>query len=47
MNCQLGQGYLFSKSINKKEVDELIETILHFSQQYPGEHYPLCDELLN
>jgi diguanylate cyclase (GGDEF)-like protein/PAS domain S-box-containing protein len=47
MNCQLGQGYLFSKSISKKDVHELIETILHYSQQNPDQHYPLSDELLN
>jgi EAL domain-containing protein (putative c-di-GMP-specific phosphodiesterase class I) len=47
MDCQLGQGYLFSQTINKKEVHNLLETILHFSQQNPGEHYPLSDELLN
>lgn len=47
MNCQFGQGYLFSKSMNKEEVHELIETIVHFSQQNPDHPYPLADELLN
>jgi diguanylate cyclase (GGDEF)-like protein/PAS domain S-box-containing protein len=47
MNCQLGQGHLFSKPMNKKRVDELIETILLFSRQNPHQHYPLSDILAN
>lgn len=47
MNCQLGQGHLFSKPINKTAVDELIEAILDFSRQNPDQYYPLSDMLSN
>ena len=47
MNCQLGQGYLFSKPLAKDTVDELIETILHFSERNPDENYALADMLSN
>jgi diguanylate cyclase (GGDEF)-like protein/PAS domain S-box-containing protein len=47
MNCQLGQGYLFSKSLPKNVVDDLIQTIKDFSQQHPDQHYPLADVLSN
>ncbi|UCG06712.1 MAG: EAL domain-containing protein [Desulfobacterales bacterium] len=47
MNCQLGQGHLFSKPINKTAVDELIEAILDFSRQNPDKYYPLSDMLSN
>jgi diguanylate cyclase (GGDEF)-like protein/PAS domain S-box-containing protein len=47
MNCQLGQGKLFSMPMNKKAVDELIQNILHFYQQRPDQLYPLADMLSN
>jgi EAL domain-containing protein (putative c-di-GMP-specific phosphodiesterase class I) len=47
MNCQLGQGYLFSKPLSKNIVDELIQTIKDFSQQHPDQYYPLADILSN
>jgi len=45
MNCQLGQGNLFSKPMNKNAVDELIQNIRHFYRQHPDQHYPLADML--
>jgi diguanylate cyclase (GGDEF)-like protein/PAS domain S-box-containing protein len=47
MNCQFGQGYLFSKPIPKQEVDVLIQEILEFSQKNPGQSYPLTEALSN
>ena len=41
LNCQLGQGYLFSKPLTRSEVDVLIEEILNYSEQNPGRYYPL------
>jgi EAL domain-containing protein (putative c-di-GMP-specific phosphodiesterase class I) len=36
MNCQFGQGYLFSRPLNKPQVDNLIENIIKLSQEKPG-----------
>jgi len=47
MNCQLGQGYLFSKSMDRKQVDGLIQTILDFSDQCPDEDFSLPDMMSN
>ncbi len=47
MNCQLGQGYLFSKPLAKSKVDELIEEMLIYSQENPGRYYPLTKVLSN
>ena len=47
MECQFGQGYLFSKPIPKDQVDELIHKMLEFSRKNPGLSYPLTDELFN
>ena len=47
MNCQFGQGYLFSKPIPKQEVDVLIREMLEFSQKNPGQSYPLTEALSN
>jgi EAL domain-containing protein (putative c-di-GMP-specific phosphodiesterase class I) len=47
MQCQFGQGYLFSKPIAKNKVDNLIKEIVEFSQKNPGQPYPLTDELSN
>ena len=45
LNCQLGQGYLFSKPLDQEGVDELIGTILHFSKRNPNQNYALADRL--
>ena len=47
MKCQFGQGYLFSKPIPKQEVDALIQKMLEFSQENPGQYYPLTKALSN
>jgi diguanylate cyclase (GGDEF)-like protein/PAS domain S-box-containing protein len=47
MNCQLGQGYLFSKPLAKDVVDELVDTILNFSDKHPDQYYALADMLSN
>jgi diguanylate cyclase (GGDEF)-like protein/PAS domain S-box-containing protein len=47
MNCQLGQGYLFSKPMSKKGVDELIETIIELTRRDPTQQCALPDVLLN
>ena len=47
MNCQFGQGYLFSKPIPKQEIDVLIQDMLEFSQKNPGQSYPLTEALSN
>ena len=47
MNCQLGQGYLFSKPLPKEKVTALIETIERNSQQDPEHHYSLINFLPN
>ena len=47
MNCQFGQGYLFSKPLTKSKVDELIEAMLGYSQENPGQYYPLTSVLSN
>ena len=47
MNCQLGQGYLFSKPLAKKVVDELVDTILSFHEKPPDQYYALADMLSN
>ncbi len=47
MQCQYGQGYLFSKPLPKPKIDELIEEMLNFSEQNPGQHYPLTKVFSN
>ena len=47
MNCQLGQGYLFSKPLPKEKVDALIETIASNSQHDPDLKYSLINFLPN
>jgi diguanylate cyclase (GGDEF)-like protein/PAS domain S-box-containing protein len=47
MNCQFGQGYLFSKPLTKPLVDELIGEMLDYYRQNPGQYYPLTKVLSN
>ena len=47
MNCQFGQGYLFSKPLSKPEIDELIENILKLAQESPGAKFSLPAMLSN
>jgi len=41
MNCQFGQGYLFSKPLPRSKMDKLIEDMLSYSRKNPGQYYPL------
>jgi Amt family ammonium transporter len=45
MNCQLAQGYLFSKPLKKEKMDELIKKIELFSKAEPNKRYSLKDLL--
>jgi len=47
MECQFGQGYLFSKPIAKEGVDALINKMQQYARENPGLSYPLTDELSN
>jgi diguanylate cyclase (GGDEF)-like protein/PAS domain S-box-containing protein len=47
MNCHFGQGYLFSKPLTKERVDVLIEDMLKYALDNPGEFYPLTGVLSN
>lgn len=47
MNCQFGQGYLFSTPLSKPKVDELVQSILKFSQKNPCASYALPAMLSN
>jgi len=47
MDCQLGQGYLFSKPLPPSEVDKLIEEMLSYSRENPGQYYPLTSVVSN
>jgi len=47
MQCEFGQGYLFSKPLAKTQVDALIEKMRQFSIENPGQSYPLTDTLSN
>ena len=47
MNCQLGQGYLFSKPLPREKVDLLIEEMVDFSRQNPGQLYSMINLLSN
>lgn len=47
MNCQFGQGYLFSKPLSKPKVDELIENIVQVTQENPEANFPLPAMLSN
>ncbi len=41
MNCQFGQGYLFSKPLSKPQADELIENILKLAHENPDAKFSL------
>ena len=47
MNCQFGQGYLFSRPLSKPQVDELIENILKLAAENPGANFSLPAMLSN
>ena len=47
MNCHFGQGYLFSKPLTRSGVDELIEEMLLYARNNPGQRYPLGKALFN
>ena len=47
MNCQFGQGYLFSKPLSKPKADELIENILKLSQENRDANFSLPAMLSN
>jgi diguanylate cyclase (GGDEF)-like protein len=47
MKCQFGQGFLFSKPVPGKKIDNLIEEIQRYSFTNPGQHYYLTDPLPN
>ncbi len=47
MNCQFGQGYLFSKPLSKADVDKLIDNILKLAQETPGTPFSLPAMLSN
>jgi EAL domain-containing protein (putative c-di-GMP-specific phosphodiesterase class I) len=47
MNCQYGQGFLFSKPLDKPKVDDLIENILKLSQENPKANFSLPAMLSN
>ncbi|MGD8989828.1 MAG: bifunctional diguanylate cyclase/phosphodiesterase [Desulfobacterales bacterium] len=47
MDCQFGQGYLFSKPLDKPEIDVLIENILQLAQERPGTQFALPAMLSN
>jgi Amt family ammonium transporter len=43
MNCQMAQGYLFSRPLKKEKMDELIKKIELFSKTKPDKRYSLKD----
>jgi diguanylate cyclase (GGDEF)-like protein/PAS domain S-box-containing protein len=47
MQCQFGQGYLFSKPLSRPKVGELIENILKLSQEDPDANFSLPAMLSN
>jgi len=47
MNCQFGQGYLFSTPLSRPKVDELIENIKKFSKENPSAIFSLPAMLSN
>jgi diguanylate cyclase (GGDEF)-like protein/PAS domain S-box-containing protein len=47
MNCQFGQGYLFSKPLSKPKADQLIENIIKLSEKNPDANLSLPAMLSN
>lgn len=47
MNCQYGQGHLFSKPLPRAKVNDLIQKMLRFSENNPGHFYPMTNLLSN
>jgi len=47
MQCQFGQGYLFSKPLPRSAVDNLIDDMLKHSRNNPGQSYTLTSALAN
>ena len=47
MGCELGQGYLFSRPIQKAEVVRLLGTLTDFSHNYPLPSYSMATCLQN
>lgn len=47
MNCQFGQGYLFSKPLSKPQADVLIENIIKLAHENPGAKFSLPAMLSN
>jgi diguanylate cyclase (GGDEF)-like protein/PAS domain S-box-containing protein len=47
MNCQFGQGYLFSKPLSKPKADQLIENIIKLSEENPDANFSLPAMLSN
>jgi diguanylate cyclase (GGDEF)-like protein/PAS domain S-box-containing protein len=47
MKCQLAQGYLFAKPLNRKKMDRLIRDIAHFAELNPDLPYSLKDMAVN
>lgn len=47
MNCQLAQGFLFSRPLKKEKMDELIKKIEQYSKTEPDKRYSLKDLLLH
>ncbi|MGD8468889.1 MAG: bifunctional diguanylate cyclase/phosphodiesterase [Desulfobacterales bacterium] len=47
MNCQFGQGYLFSKPLSKPQIDKLIHSILQLAEENPGAKFSLPAMLSN
>ena len=43
MNCQMAQGFLFSKPLEKEKMDALIKKIEKFSKTKPNKRYSLKD----
>ena len=43
LGCEYGQGYLFSRPIPKREIDQLIATIAEFGKTFPNQPYALTN----
>ena len=47
MNCQLAQGYYFSKPLSRAKVDELVDKIASLGRSHPAMPFSLPDMLSN